>query len=59
MNTITLSDEAMAFLQQIDTFWWGVSECTKCQTIVLDSELVWDGPNLCGGCESKIMLEKE
>ena len=51
--TMTLSDKAMAFLQQIDTFWWEVSECTKCQTIVLDSELVGEDVEIadcgCGG----------
>ena len=39
-GTMKLSDKAMLFLQQIDAFWWEVSECVKCQTIVLDSELV-------------------
>ena len=51
--TMTLSDKAMAFLQQIDTFWWEVSECTKCQTIVLDSELEGEDVEIadcgCGG----------
>ena len=37
---MTLSDKAMGFLQELDAFWWQVSECVKCQTIVLDSELV-------------------
>jgi len=47
--TLVLSKEAMSFLHDIDGFWWEVSECTKCHTLVLDSELV-DGvevPN-CG-----------
>ena len=54
--TMTLSDKAMAFLQQLDVFWWEVSECTKCQTIVLDSELVESEDELdcgCGGVERK------
>ena len=52
-TTLTLSDEAMLFLQQLDTFWWEVSECVKCNTIVLDSELVGEDVEIadcgCGG----------
>ena len=42
-GTMKLSDKAMLFLQQIDAFWWEVSECVKCQTMVLNSELVGEG----------------
>ena len=38
--TVTLSDKAMAFLQQLDAFWWSVSQCVHCETFILDSELM-------------------
>jgi len=49
-TTLTLSDKAMIFLQQLDAFWWEVSQCTKCHTVVLDSELVASEDGLDCGC---------
>ena len=56
-TTIHLSDKAMRFLQQIDAFWWEVSECAKCHTIVLDSELVGEDVEVpdCG-CHVNVSL---
>ena len=39
-ETITLSRQALGFLRQLEDFWWEVSECVHCKTIVLDYELI-------------------
>ena len=40
VQTLSLSRQALGFLRELENFWWEVSECVHCQTIVLDSELV-------------------